>query len=55
MEPFTELGTQKYDEWGLVDCGGLGSVHIEFELPMTLYSTEIQLKEDGARKISCRK
>lgn len=43
VEPFTELRTQEDDEWGLVDCGGLGSVHIEFELPMTLCSREIQL------------
>ena len=55
VEPFSVLGTQEDDERGLVDCGGLGSVHAEFELPTTLCSREAQLKEDGDRKISYRK
>lgn len=41
---FSALGTQEDDERGLVDCGGLGSVHAEFELRMTLCSRETQLK-----------
>lgn len=55
MESFTELGTQEDNEQGLADCDGVGSVHVEMELPITLCSREIQFKEDGARKISYRK
>lgn len=39
---------------GLVDGGGLGSVHVEFDLPMTLCSREIQFKKDGTRRFPVR-